>query len=1042
MRKIKSFFVTLVLTVFLHSMAFAQALTVDGVVKSNTSNQPIKGASVKVKGTTIGTNTIEDGTFSLKIPKKGSVLVVSNIGFKIAEYTVNSEGKIEIKLNESAAELDEVVINVGYGTQKKNAVSGAISTVKSADIEKLRPVRTEEALQGRASGVNVIQSGSPGSKPTVLIRGIPSFSGTDPVVIIDGVPQTLTDLNSINAIDIESISVLKDAATTAIYGVKGGNGVILVTTKTGKRNLKTEISISSNYGIQEVLNTVGVLNATEYAAMINEGSTVAGGNVIFPNLSTIGVGTDWQSQVFKTAAMQSHNISARGGSDKMTYFLSGGYLGQGGIVGGNEKSKFERSNFTANLTFNVTDKLKFIFNNTAVMLNSIGIQENSFNSVIGSALNFDPTVSVLNTVPNTIGKYGFSNLLLSEIYNPLTKLSNTYNTNTGYKLYGKFEFQYDVTKNLKISTRFGYTKYDGTSKSFAPNVFYGPNNVDNSLNADGSTVTGKHNSVSHEKVGNLNYTWETFANYNFTLNKKHNFETVLGFSLAKITGNAAGASRQDIPFNSWEFANFDPGATGSNNATNTNAINGYYYQYFRRNLSYFSRVNYDYENKYLASFTIRRDGSYAFGKDNKYANFLSGSLGWVVSNEDFFKSKAINYLKIRGSYGSIGNENVNPQFVGIITGGPSYGPTGNSNGYSFGDVFYTGSTVGSAANDALRWERQLQSNIGFDISLLKNKLSISFDYFEKNVNGLLFTPSASLYLGTVPIPTANIGSTKSSGLDISVSYNENISKNLRLSNSLTFTTSKNLVTATNDDGTAKIFGGYYFNGQSQSVTVFEKGQTPGYFYGYKTDGLFQTQSDIDKSPTQTSAVPGDIKFVDVNGDGMISALDQTKIGDPFPKFTLGWNLNLEYKNFDFTAFTYASVGNDIYSAWERNANYSNKYRGILGRWTGAGTTNSARNPRYSFTDANSNIRVSDRYVEDGSFIKLKNVQIGYNFPKSTIKKLFSSLRVYLQVKNAFTLTKYTGYDPEISGGILDSGIDRGAYPQARTYAVGLDIKLL
>jgi len=293
----------------------------------------------------------------------------------------------------------------------------------------------------------------------------------------------------------------------------------------------------------------------------------------------------------------------------------------------------------------------------------------------------------------------------------------------------------------------------------------------------------------------------------------------------------------------------------------------------------------------------------------------------------------------------------------------------------------------------------------------------------------------------VPIPTANIGSTQSKGIDMTLSYNETIAKKIKLSTSFTFTTAKNEVTATNSDGTAKILGGYYFNGQSQSVTVFEKGFTPGYFYGYKTDGLFQNAAEIAASPRQDGAQPGDIKFVDMNDDGAITAADKTKIGDPFPDFTLGWSLNLEYKNFDFNAFTYASVGNDIYSAYERNANYSNKYRGVLGRWTGEGTTNDARTPRYSFTDANSNIRISDRYVEDGSFVKLKNVQLGYTFPTTVTKKLFSRLRVYAQVKNAFTITRYTGYDPEISGGILDTGIDRGAYPQARTYSFGLDIKL-
>lgn len=1018
--------------------AFAQNLSVTGSVTNKGNGEALLGATVQVEGAATSTLTDANGRFTIQA-SRGSVLLISYIGMTTYRYTVTgATADIQLEVSGST-DLGEVIV-VGYGTQKVTKVSGAISTIKAADIDKLKPVRTEEALQGRASGVNVIQSGSPGSKPTVLIRGIPSFSGTDPVVIIDGVPQTLTDFNSINPVDIESINVLKDAATTAIYGVKGGNGVILVTTKSGRKNQKTEISISSNYGVQQVMNQIGVLNATEYAAMVNEGSVTAGGNLIFPDISSLGVGTNWQDEVFRNATFQTHSVSARGGSDKMSFFLSGGYTNQGGIVGGNDKSRFNRGNLTANLSFNLTSKLKFILNTTGVLLDSRGIQENSFNSVLGSALNFDPTVPVLNNDPNSIGKYGYSNLLLSEIFNPLTKLENTYNKNIGNKLYGKFELQYEVIKNLTLTSRFGYTKYDGNAKSFTPLVFYGPLNVENSMDAQGNQIAGRFNSVAHEKTSNFNYTWETFGNYNFTVGNDHNFETVAGMSVAKTSGNAAGASRQDVPFNSWEFADFTA-ATGNNTATNSNAVTGYYYQYFRRNLSYFGRVNYDYQSKYLASFTARRDGSYAFGTDNKFANFLSGSLGWVASSEDFFQSDFIDYLKIRGSYGSIGNENVSPQFVGIVTGGPSYGPTANSNGYTFNDVFYPGSTVGSAANNALRWEKQLQMNVGFDITFFKKKFSLSADYFQKNVDGLLFTPSASFYLGTVPIPTANIGSTSSKGVDLTLAYTETFGKNFRLNTSLAFTTAKNTVTETNSDGTAKILGGYYFNGQSQSVTVFEKGFTPGYFYGYKTDGLFQTFDDISKAPVQNGAQPGDIRFVDVNGDGIINADDQTKIGDPFPDFTLGWNLSMEYKNFDFNMFTYASVGNDIYRAYERNANFSNKFRDVLGRWTGPGTTNDARTPRYSFTDANSNIRVSDRYVEDGSFVKIKNLQLGYTLPAAVGKKAFKSLRLYVQVRNAFTFTKYTGFDPEIAGGILDTGVDRGAYPQARTFSFGLDIKL-
>ena len=1017
--------------------SFAQGLQVKGVVTSADDGQPIPGVSVVVKGTTTGIITDIDGNYTINVSGK-SILVFSFVGLKTQEVPVNNQSVIKVLLAAEVTAIDEVVV-VGYGTQKVTKVSGAISSLKAVDIEKQKPVRTEDALQGRASGVTVVANGSPGAKPTVLIRGIPSFSGTDPVVIIDGIPQTLTDLNSINSADLESINVLKDAATTAIYGVKGGNGVIVVTTKSGKKNQSAEINLSSNYGVQQVVKTIGVLNASEYGAIINEGSVASGGNIIFPNLTSLGKGTDWQDEVFQTAPMQSHNISASGGNDKMSYFLSGGYLSQGGIVGGYDKSRFNRVNFTANMNFDLTPKLKFILNTSYVNLDSKGIAENSFNSVIGSALNFDPTVSVLNTTPNTVGKYGFSNLLLSEIFNPLTKLDNTYGKNIGNKLYGKLEFQYQVMKNLKLSTRFGYTKYDATAKNFTPLAFYGPQNVNNTMDALGVAVPGSHNSVSHEKSSNFNFTYEAFGNYNFNIASDHHFETVLGLAIAKNSGNAAGASRQDVPYNSWEFADFTA-ATGVITAENTSALNGYYYQYFRKNLSYFSRINYDYKDRYLASFSARRDGSYAFGKDNKFGNFYSGSLGWVVSEEDFFDSSIISYLKIRGSYGTIGNENVNPQIVSIVTGGSSYGPTANSNGYNFGNVFYPGSTVGSAANDVLQWEKQTQSNIGFDITLLKDKFSLSADYFQKSVTGLLFTPSASLYLGTVPIPTDNIGSTKSSGVDLTLNYKEKIAGKINLNNSFTFTTSKNEVTATNNDGTARILGGYYFNGQSQSVTVFEKGFSPGYFYGYKTNGLFQNAAEVASSPTQNGAQPGDIKFVDVNKDGKISAEDQTKIGDPFPTFTLGWNFSLDYKGFDLAVFTYASVGNDIYRAYERNANYSNKFRSVLARWTGENTTNSAKNPRYSFTDDNSNIRVSDRYVEDGSFVKIKNIQLGYTLDKAMTRNLFKKVRVYAQVKNALTFTKYTGYDPEISGGILDTGIDRGAYPQARTYSLGLDIK--
>jgi len=1037
--RLKFFVGIALLLCFISQAGYAQSLRITGKVTQKSDGQSLPGASVTVKGTTTGVVTDVNGNYTLSIPQGGGTIAVTFVGMTTIERRITQAGEQNFALEDNMNNaLNEVVV-IGYGTQKVTKVSGAISTIKSSEIQKQNPVRAEEAIQGRAAGVTVVQSGTPGSTPTVIIRGINSYSGAGALVVIDGVMQGLSDLNAVNPADIESINVLKDASATAIYGVKGGNGVIVVTTKTGRKNMKTELTVNSSYGVQEIARYIPVLNATEYGAMVNEGSVVSGGPVIFPDLSVLGVGTNWQKEVFKTAPLQQHNIGVRGGSETVTYFLAGGYTSQGGIVGGSDKSRFDRGNFTANLDFQLTPKLKFILNTTGVILNSKGIQENSFNSVIGSALNFDPTVPVYNT-ENTVGKYGYSNLILSEVYNPLTKLDNTYNKSLGNKLYGKFEMQYDILKNLKLTSRFGYTKYDANSKSFTPLVFYGPLNVDNSMNADGSTVLDKHNSVNQDKVSNFNYTWETYANYNFKVAQDHNFETVLGFSMAKTSGNAAGANRQDVPFNSWTFADYSA-ATGTNTATNPSASGGYYYQYFSRNLSYFARLNYDYKERYLASFTARRDGSTAFGENRKFANFYSGSVGWVASKESFFNVSAIDFLKIRGSYGTVGSDITPTQAASIVTGGPDYGSTANSNGYNFNNVFYPGSTLGSTVNPLLGWETQKQANFGFDLTMLNGKLNITADYYEKRVSGLIFQPGRALVTGTIPLPDGNIGSTKNSGVDVTIGYNEKIGNSFTLGNTFTVTTVKSLVTATNSDGTAKIFGGSYFNGQSQQVTVFEKGQAPGYFYGYKTDGLFQNAAEVAAWATQPGAKPGDIRFVDVNKDGVINADDRTNIGNPFPKVTLGWTLTMSYKNFDFNAFTYASIGNDIYRAYERNGNYTNKYRGVLARWTGEGTTNDARYPRYTFTDDNSNIRASDRYVEDGTFVKIKNIQLGYTLPRLLQGKVFKSIRIYGQVRNAFTFTKYSGFDPEIGGGVFDTGVDRGAYPQPRVYTMGLDIKL-
>jgi TonB-dependent starch-binding outer membrane protein SusC len=1018
----KSFLLSFFLC-FVGIFGYSQNYEIKGIVVG-TDGAPLPGVSIVVKNSTKGVSTDFDGNFTIANVQKGEILVFSYLGFTTKEIVLNDNIFLNVTLNEDMQSLEEVVI-IGYGTQKVSKISGSVSSVSKKSIELLKPVRAEEALQGQAAGVNVISSGSPGSKPVVLIRGIPSYTGTDPLVVIDGVSQTLDDLNSLNPSDIESINVLKDAALSAIYGVKGGNGVIVVKTKSGKRNTKTTFSFDSYYGTQEVTKTIDVLNASQYVSILNEASAATGAGLVFPNIDQ-GFGTNWQKEVISNADIISHNFTASGGSENTSYFLSAGFLGQEGVVGGGNKSFFDRTNFTGNFNTSLTDKMTFILNTSYANIKNSGLSENNIGSVLSNALNFDPTVSPYDAE----GNFGVSNTITQEIKNPLAQINDTYNKGNTNKLSGKLELQYDILKDFKITSRFGYTYTDVYSKNFSPLVFYGVGHNSTNAHADLSPIvttdgvgvtTSTHNRVSESKTNYFSYTYELYGNYDFKISEDHTFQTVLGLSIGKNQGENVTANGQDIPFNSWEYADVSS-ATGDA-ASQTSGS----WQYENRNLSYFTRINYDYKGKYLFSFTGRVDGSTSFGKNNKFAFFPSASIGWVVTEEDFFDSKTINFLKIRGSYGSVGNDNISPQFSRITTF-PKY---------TFDGTIISGSALQSIPNDNVTWENQIQYNVGFDLKLLDSKISLTADYFQKTVDDLLFNPTLSLYLGTPVYPASNIGKTKSYGIDLSLGYHDTYGKDFNINTNVSFTTSTNKVEQINN-GDKFIWGGGYGIPWT-TLTRFEEGFSPGYFYGYKTNGIFQNQGEVNAHATQDGAQPGDIRFVDINGDGKVDAEDRTQIGDPFPKFTVGWNLSLDYKNFDFNVFTYASIGGDIFRAYERNLNYTNRFASTLGRWHGEGTSNTE--PRVTFIDSNNNRRASDRYVEDGSFLKIKNIQLGYSLPESFYKKTgLTQVRFYAQVKNAFTFTKYSGYDPEISSGVLDTGIDRGSYPQPRIWSMGINVK--
>ncbi|RZP00005.1 MAG: SusC/RagA family TonB-linked outer membrane protein, partial [Flavobacteriales bacterium] len=899
-----------------------QSQNISGNVKDSNSI-PLGGVNVSVENSNNGAVTDFDGNFSLSNVSSDSNLVFSYLGYQTTSVVVGMQSNISVVLQEDLSELDEVVV-IGYGSQKLSDISGAVSTVSSSAIEAIKPVRVEDALQGQASGINIISSGSPGSKPTVLIRGITSYAGNSPLVVIDGVSQSIDDLNSLNPSDIKSVNVLKDAALASIYGVKGGSGVIVVTTKSGERNSDTSFNFSTSVGNQSVVKMIDVLNASEYGAILNEASMAAGEGLIYPDLSGLGKGTNWQEEVINDAAIVNHSITASGGSDKTSFYVSAGYLGQDGVVGPSDKSFFNRTNFTTNINTDLTDKTKLLVNTNYTNIKGKGLPENGINSVLSNSLNFDPTVS-----PYENGSFGISETITQEIINPLAQIDNTYNEGNTNKLTGKIELQHDLMDNLKVTSRFGYTFVDIYNKNFIPLAFYGSGHNATNANEDLSpivsvdaegTIVSTHNRISESKTNYFNYTFETYANYDFTVNENHNFQTVLGFSIGENKGEYIGAFNEDVPFNSWAYADISAATGNASQQTSSS------WQYVGRNVSYFSRLLYDFNEKYYFSFTGRVDGSTSFGTNNKFGFFPSASLGWVISKEDFFDDAPLDYLKFRASYGSLGNDNINPQFA-LISTFPSY---------TFDGSIINGSALGSVPNEDVSWENQVQMNFGIDTRLFDNKLSITVDYFKKTVDDLLFAPNLSLYLGTPSFPTTNIGKTQSTGIDASLSYNTTIGKDFNISTNLNFTTSDNEVLEINN-GDKYIWGAGYGIPYTPIVR-FEEGYSPGYFFGYKTDGIFQSQSEVNSHATQNGAAPGDIRFVDVNADGIINDSDRTEIGDPFADFTIGWNIAIDYKNFDFSVFTYASVGNDIYRAYERNLNYTNRFASTLDRWTGAGTS--------------------------------------------------------------------------------------------------------
>ncbi len=1010
----------LILFLFLSSFGFAQGYDVGGVVKETGSGLPIPGVNVQVKNSTIGTATDMDGRFSLKGVSSGATLIFSYLGFKNFEYkVVSNTSTLSISLQEDSKVLDEVVV-IGYGSQKKREVTGAVSVVDSKTLEALKPVKIEQALQGTVSGVNVTTtSGAPGAALDIRIRGIATNGENRPTTIIDGY---VGELGLLNPNDVESITVLKDAQA-AIYGTIGANGVILITTKSGKKNSKSKISYNTYTGFQETSRTLPMLNATEYALLLNE-SYANGGNAIpFPNVSGLGKGTNWQNEVFSTSVpIVNHDISFSGGSDKITYAVSGSHLDQEGIIG-ESKSGFLRNTARVSIGADVTDKLKLKTNVIYTYFNRKSLNESGLGSVLFNALNTPSTLTPYDAngdftkVPTNTG-------LGIEIINPLAQIANTYNDYNFKKLNGNFGLDYKVFKDFTISSSIGFNTSNSESKSFAKQILYW-------INPSDKVFDVLRSSVSQSAINDNDYSFDLFGTYTKKIGN-HNVVATVGNTIFKQYGNGLFATGFDVPYNSWEFA--DIALTKGISETVPNGS----YNYDERRLSYFARAQYDYKGKYLFSAMIRRDASTKFGPGNKVGYFPSFTEGWVISDEGFFgEDKLINFMKLRGSYGTLGNDQIpNNGYVSQLSGEATY---------VFDDVLVNGLATGQIPNTNLKWEEARKFDVGLDLKLIQNKVSIVADYFIDTRADLLipFIPVSGINGTAAPgagSPTINAGTVRNSGLEFAIDYKNKFSENFSMSVGYNVTFLKNEVLAVNN-GIGYIEGGSFGVGQ-QAPSRMEVGQPIGYFYGYKTDGIFQNQSEVDAHPSQLSlgadASPGDLRFVDVNGDGILNSSDRTNIGDPIPEATMGFNLQMNYKNFDFAVYTFASVGNDMVRNYERNLTDVNRLNYVLDRWTGEGSTNTT--PRVT-TSATGNSTFSSYFVEDASYLRIQNMQLGYSInSKFSEKAGITKLRLYAGVNNLYTFTKYKGFDPGASNGApIGGGIDYGFYPIPRTYLLGLNI---
>ncbi len=980
---------------------------ITGVVVDANTQETLPGVNIQIKETLRGTSTDIEGNFQLTIQPGDEILVFSYIGYKTQELEIGDRTFFRVELVEELGVFDEVVV-VGYGALRKRDVTGAIGRVKSEEIAKVTSLNAEQSLQGKVAGVQITTtSGAPGAGAAVRIRGVGTFGNSAPIYVVDGV--ILDDINFLNSADIESMEVLKDASATAIYGSRGANGVILVQTRSGSGQLdKPRVDILLEGGIQQMERKIDLLDGREFAIIANEIRSGTYNNVdAVPN-------TDWQDLIFDIAPIQNHQISVSAGGDRGDYYISFGYFQQEGII---DRSNFERLTLKLNNNYKLNKNFK-IGNNITIAPYT---QRNAPN-VTFQAYRAQPVLEPFYED----GSFG----VVFNVGNPLADLAFSNSFNSGTRVVGSFFAEAIIKNSWIVKSSFGTDASLNRSESFTPAfTIFNPDGTASQQNNDFSDL-------SKNEAINYTWLWENTVSYIKEFQDKHSINAVGGVTFQQTRSEFLGLAGQNLIRDEEDFWYITP-ANILDEANNINMVNSIRNrvddnQYYNM-MSFLGRVVYSFNDKYTTTLTLRRDGSSKFAKDNRWGTFPSAAFGWNVDQEPFMKAaKLIEFMKLRASWGIIGNERITylDRFSRINSGLQSV--FGNP------DAAFVAASYGLVGNSDLKWETTTQTDIGLEIGFFDNKLTTEFDFYNRVTDDILVQLAIPGHLGNGQGQRVryNAAQVLNRGFEFSLNYADRAG-DLGYSVNVVGNTIHNEVQEIggNVGIDSTLIGGFLANGQS--VTLSRVELPIGAFYGYKTDGIFQNEAELEAHPHLSQAGVGDLRFQDINGDGVIDGDDRTFIGSPIPDFVFGFSFDLDYKSFDLTVGFQGQIGNEIFNG--KNVVRPDPYnfeQHVWDRWTGEGTSNTEPRPSYG----GYNFLPSDRFIHDGSFLRLRSIVLGYSLPGKVLNRLsMDQLRFYVKANNLFTFTSYPGYTPEIgSFDVLSSGIDNGVYPIPRIISVGLN----